>query len=95
MTNKTFIQSLAERLGMSESETTLLAQQFVDTFMQQVKDGSLVSIQGFGNFEIKTKAERKMYNPTTKSFSMIPSKEALVFKMSATLKNRVNKNNKE
>lgn len=91
MTNKTFVQSLAGRLGMSEDEVAVLTEQFVGTFVDEVLSGSLVSIQGFGNFEIKEKAERKMYNPTTKSYKVIPGKKVLGFKMSATLKSRINK----
>lgn len=90
MTNKTFIQSLAERLDMDEDEVAGMTKLFVGTFMQKVQDGNLVSVQGFGNFEVKTKAERKMYNPTTKSFTIIPSKSVMGFKMSATLKSRIN-----
>lgn len=91
MTNKTFVQSLAERLGMGEEEVAVMTEQFVGTFVQEVSAGNLVSVQGFGNFELKEKAERKMYNPTTKSFKIIPGKSVLGFKMSATLKNRINK----
>ena len=91
MTHKTFIQSLAQRLEMDEEEAVLLADQYVGIFMNEVQASGLVSIQGFGNFEIKEKAERKMYNPSTKTFKIIPSKKVLGFKMSATLKSRINK----
>ncbi len=91
MTHKTFVQSLAERLGMDEAEVSALTEQFVDVFVQEMQTSNLVSVQGFGNFEIKEKAERKMYNPTTKTFKIIPGKKALSFKMSATLKGRINK----
>jgi len=90
MTNKTFVQSLAEKLEMDEAKAAILADQFVDVFVKEVMSGSLVSVQGFGNFEIKEKAERKMYNPTTKSFKVIPGKSVLGYKMSATLKTRIN-----
>ena len=92
MTNKVFIQSLAKRMNLDEDEVAVLADNFVSTFVQEVVTGGLVSIQGFGNFELKEKAERKMYNPTTKTFKVIPSKKTLGFKMSATLKNRINNN---
>lgn len=90
MTNKTFVQSLAEKLEMDEAKAAILADQFVDVFVKEVMSGNLVSVQGFGNFEIKEKAERKMYNPTTKSFKVIPGKSVLGYKMSATLKTRIN-----
>ena len=95
MTNKAFIQSLANRLDIDEAEAIRITQQFIGTIMQNVQGGSVVSIQGFGNFEMKTKAERKMYNPATKSFSIIPSKSVLGFKMSATLKSRINDKNSD
>lgn len=92
MTNKTFIQSLAQRLNMDEAEVEEMTEQFVGTFVQEVLKGGLVSVQGFGNFEMKEKAERKMYNPSTKTFKVIPGKNVLGFKMSATLKSRINNN---
>lgn len=92
MTNKTFVQSLAKRLDMDEDEANALSDKFVNTFVQQVLEGDTLSVQGFGNFELKVKAERKMYNPTTKTFKIIPSKRVLGFKMSATLKSRINNN---
>ena len=92
MTNKTFVQSLAKRLDMDEDEVNALSDKFVNTFVQQVLEGDTLSVQGFGNFELKVKAERKMYNPTTKTFKIIPSKRVLGFKMSATLKSRINNN---
>ena len=90
MTNKTFVQSLANRLNISEEEATELTGQFVKILVQKVQAGHVVSIQGFGNFEIKEKAERKMYNPTTKSYRMIPGKKVLGYKMSGTLKGKIN-----
>lgn len=90
MTNKAFVQSLAEKLEMDETETAVLVSEFVDVFVNEVMSGNLVSVQGFGNFEIKEKAERKMYNPTTKTFKLIPGKKVLGYKMSATLKTRIN-----
>jgi nucleoid DNA-binding protein len=55
-----------------------------------VREGKVVSIQGFGNFELKEKAERKIYSPSTKSFNIIPSKRVINYKMSPVLKDRIN-----
>lgn len=82
--------SLAKRLDIPEAEVEVMAQQFVSTFMKEVLAGGMLSIQGFGNFEVKEKAARKMYNPNTKAYRTIPSKKVLGFKMSARLKGRVN-----
>lgn len=90
MEHESYIKSLSERLNLSEEKVAEMASQFVSTFMKEVREGGLLSIQGFGNFEMKEKAERKMYNPTTKSYKVIPSKKVIGFKMSATLKGRIN-----
>lgn len=90
MTHNAFIRSLAQRLEIDEDQTSTMADQFVDTIVREVQLHGQVSIQGFGNFEIKEKAERKMFNPTTKTYKVIPSKRVLGFKMTAKLKNRIN-----
>lgn len=90
MTHKAFIHSLAQRLEIGEGEAAVLTEQYVATFVKELQASGLVSIQGFGNFEVKEKSERKMYNPTTKTYKIIPSKKVFGFKMSAKLKNRIN-----
>lgn len=90
MTNTDFIRSLSEKMEMPETQVESLVSQFVNVFVKEVSTGRVVSVQGFGNFESREKAERKMYNPTTKSFKIIPKKVTLGFKMSATLKDRIN-----
>lgn len=91
MTHKEFVKLLAERLNMGEKEVATLTAQYVETIVNAVQSNRVVSIYGFGNFVFKEKSERKMYNPTTKSYTVIPSRKVLVFKMSERLKNLINK----
>lgn len=90
MTHKTFIQALAKRLNMDDEKVATLTEQYVETFVKEVQTNGVVSVQGFGNFVLKEKAERKMYNPSTKTYKVIPSKTVLGFKMGAKLKNLIN-----
>ena len=90
MTSNQFNSNMATALGMSSEKVSELTGKFVDALVEQLKNGQVVSVQGFGNFELKSKAERKMYNPTIKDFVMIPGKEAVNFKMSTTMKARFN-----
>ena len=90
MNNKGFVEHLAGKVG---AETAQM-QQFVDSFIESVADalcdGKVVSIQGFGNFEKKEKAERKIYNPASKEFKVVPCKVVANFKMSPVLKDKIN-----
>lgn len=90
MTNTEFIKSLSEKTGMTAEQLEPMVAQFIGAFARELASGRVVSVQGFGNFESREKSERKMYNPTTKSYKIIPKKVSLNFKMSATLKDKIN-----
>ena len=91
MTNKEFIKQLSDKRGSNAEFTETLVTAFVHTLVNEVKKGNSVSIQGFGVFDSKEKAERKMYNPTTKETQTIPSRKGMFFKMSAVVKDKLNK----
>ena len=90
MTNAEFIHELSSKMDMTEEQTNAYVGQFVGVFVSEVASGHVVSVQGFGNFESREKAERKMYNPSTKSFKIIPKKVVLNFKMGGALKEKIN-----
>lgn len=90
MTNTDFLKRLSEKTDMTVEQLEPMVEQFVGAFARELATGKVVSVQGFGNFESREKAERKMYNPTTKSYKIIPKKVTLNFKMSATLKEKIN-----
>jgi DNA-binding protein HU-beta len=77
-------------MELTEEQTEIYVRQFVDVFVKEISAGKVVSVQGFGNFESKEKTARKMYNPSTKSFKIIPKKVVLNFKMSGALKEKIN-----
>lgn len=70
--------------------TENLVSTFVQVLVNEVKSGNSVSIQSFGVFDSKDKAERKMYNPTTKEIQIIPCRKGMIFKMSSVLKDKIN-----
>lgn len=55
---------------------------------QQLQEGNIISIQGFGTFEVKKKAERISINPATKLRMLVPPKLVLGYKPSSTLKDK-------
>lgn len=90
MNNRGFIDKMAGELMMDADDVQTLTTDFISCLTGNLMQGNVVNVQGFGIFEAKTKAERRMYNPSTKSFNVIPAKTTLGFKMSATLKDKIN-----
>lgn len=89
MNNKEFINKMAERLDMPAKEVQKLVAALTDEIANQMEDGSVLAIQGFGNFEVRKKLERVLINPTTKQRMLVPPKLVLSFKPGNTLKDRV------
>lgn len=88
MNNKDFTSELAQRLGYTTKDTSELIVSVLSEMTQQLQEGYIVAIQGFGSFEVKKKAERISINPTTKQRMLIPPKLVLAFKPSSTLKDK-------
>lgn len=90
MTNKELLEKLSQKTNFSMDEVKKLSSSLIDAVLEGVSDGNSVSIQGFGSFEPREKASRKIYNPTTKTYMVVPSKKTVSYKMSAVLKDRLN-----
>lgn len=89
MNNRAFIDQMAKKLGTDADELQQQVDVFVYTLLSQVKAGNSITVKNFGVFENKVKAERKIYNPTSKSYNIIPAKETVAFKMGAALKEKM------
>ena len=89
MTSKQFINELAKNSGMTVSETTELMARFAELVAEGVRDGNSLTLQGFGSFEIKEKAEKRMFNPSTKEYRIIPACKSLTFRPSTVLKEKL------
>ena len=79
---------MARRLGSTSKETAGLMSTLLSDMTEQWEEGNVVSIHGFGTFEVKKKGERISVNPTTKLRLLIPPKLALTFKPHVTLKEK-------
>ena len=90
MTNKEFLEMVSQRTDFELKDVKRLSSALIDAVLEVVADGNSVTIQGFGSFEPREKASRKIYNPTTKDYIVVPSKTTLSYKMSATLKDKLN-----
>lgn len=88
MNNKEFISELSRRLSYNNKETTKLVSSVLNIMTQELQEGKIIAIQGFGTFEVKKKMERISVNPSTQQRMLIPPKLVLTYKPSITLKEK-------
>lgn len=89
MNNKEYLSQMAAKLDISNKEVQTLTNLFVAELADKMEDGSILSVQGFGNFEVKKKLERIVVNPTSKQRMLVPPKLTLSFKPSTLLKDKL------
>lgn len=88
MNNKEFTSELSRRLGYTLKDTSELIASLLSDMSRQLEEGNAISVQGFGTFEVKKKAERISVNPTTKQRMLVPPKLVLCYKPSSLLKDK-------
>ena len=88
MNNKDFTSELSRRLGYTIKDTSELMSSLLSDMTQELQEGNVVTIQGFGTFEVKKKAERITVNPTTKQRMLVPPKFVLAYRPSGQLKEK-------
>lgn len=88
MNSKEFLGAQSIQLNISMKEAERLVADTAECIAECVSDETTLSIQGFGNFDVKKKLERIVVNPTTKKRLLIPPKLTLNFKPSNVLKEK-------
>ena len=82
---------MAKKLGYSNVRSEEAVEYIFDKISEFLADGEKVQLLGFGNFEVRERAERKGRNPQTGKELTIKAKKAPVFKSGTALKELVNK----
>ena len=90
MNNKEFINELSKQTNQSVGATTKLVNDTIRILEEHFQQNDIVTLSGFGSFEVKKKMERISVNPTTGKRYLIPPKLALSFKQSNVLKDKFN-----
>ena len=88
MNNKEFTSELAERLGYTIKDTSELMGSLLSSMTQELEEGNVIAVQGFGSFEVKKKAERISINPASKQRMLVPPKLVLSYRPSTTWKDK-------
>ncbi len=82
-------QELFETVGLNKREAKDLVELFFEEIRSTLTDGASVKISGFGNFELRDKAQRPGRNPKTGEEMPISARRVVTFRPGQKLKTRV------
>lgn len=89
MKNKELATELSNRTGWTPQEVTEMLSALSSVVSTRLVNNDTIYLQGFGQFEVKKKAERISVNPSNGKRCLIPPKLVPVFKPGTTMKNKL------
>lgn len=91
MTKADIVERIHNKIGFSKKESSEMVEAVFALMKKTLETGEKLKIAGFGNFEVKQKADRRGRNPQTGETITIEARRILSFKPSAVLKTAINK----
>ena len=89
MNSKALRTELANQPDYTQTVTQTLVRNVIDEMAVRFDEGDVVSIPGFGTFEVKKRLERVVVNPATQQRMLVPPKLVLNFRPTASIKERL------
>lgn len=90
MTKVDIVERIHQKIGFSKKESSEILETFFSLLKTTLESGEKIKIAGFGNFDVKQKANRRGRNPQTGETITINARRILTFKPSQVLKNAIN-----
>jgi integration host factor subunit alpha len=90
MTKADLVENIQQNTGFSKKESSDILETVFSIIKSTLETGEKLKISGFGNFEIKQKADRRGRNPQTGEAITITARRVLTFKPSMLLKQAIN-----
>ena len=91
MLTKELLGLVAESSGLNKRDVELLLTTTNAILRENLMAGKSIQLQGLGVLEIKERKERAIVHPRTGERSVVPSKNQLVFRPVANLKEELKK----
>lgn len=91
MLTKELIGLIGNKSGLSKKDTEHLLATTAAIIRESVMDGKTVQLQGLGALEKKERKARTIVHPRTGERSVVPSKNQVVFKPVASIKEELKK----
>ena len=84
-----FIETVANKAGLSKKDANEALNAILDTITEALKKGETVNFIGFGSFTTVERAAREARVPLTGKSVKIPARKAVKFKVGKSLKESV------
>lgn len=91
MTKADLVEMLFNCMGMNKKDAKDMVDAFFDEIRSALESGRTVKLSGFGNFQLRDKAQRPGRNPKTGEEIAITARRVVTFHASQKLKEAVAK----
>lgn len=89
--NKTeLVRVVAEKADLTQAVAADAVNAVVDAIVEKLAEGDEVAILGFGSFKVADRPARTARNPQTGEMVEVPASKAVTFKVSKSLKEKLN-----
>lgn len=89
--NKTeLVKVVAEKADLTQAVAADAVNAMVDAIIEKLAEGDEVAILGFGSFKVADRPARTARNPQTGEMVEVPASKAVTFKVSKSLKEKLN-----
>jgi len=89
MNKQDFIGKVAEQAGIDKKQASTCTDAVLSALTNALVAGEKVQFVGFGTFEVRDRAEKKVRNPQTGEEMISPATKVPVFKAGKALKDAV------
>ena len=89
VTKKDLVEEIAERTGLTQVDTKIVVESFLEAASNALRNGHNIEIRGFGRLKIKRKKARTARNPRTNEYIQVDSGYKPIFEASRELRKRV------
>lgn len=90
ITKKDLVEKISDRTGLTQVDTKIVVESFLDSVSKALQEGSNIEIRGFGRFKVKQKRARTARNPRTNEYIDVAAGYKPVFEASKELRTKVN-----
>lgn len=94
VTKKDLVEKISERTGLTQVDTKIVVESFLESVAKALQEGQNIEIRGFGRFKVKQKRARTARNPRTNEFVEVEAGFKPVFEASKELRKKVNDSGK-
>lgn len=89
MNKSDFIREVATKADLTLKDTGKVLEAIIDTIQETLARGEKQQFVGFGTFEVRTRASRRVKSPTTGEEMILPATKIPAFKVGKNFKEAI------